>query len=191
MTVAPILFGFFSGAGYLGLQALFLNKLTKFCDNSQTALFVNFYLLFLTILVATYIVEARPSKNPERWLRLTGLAIVISHGVAFFTLSWWTPEKMAALTTSWLAGLILTPAALSSGVAFGKFFQITLRESARPTFTLLCSIATGALVAPHGKFLIVLLGPTVAFALILLSFVAILTILPVPASEEDKQPEAW
>ena len=190
MAIPPIFFAFFSGVGYLGLQALFLERLALFCAHPRTALVVHFYLLFVTILVASYIVEARPSKNPERWLRLTGLAIVLSHGLAFFTLSWWTPVNMTGLASGWLGGVILTPAAICSGVAFGKFLQIVLRQSPRSILTVLCSIAAGALIAPRVKYLVGILGPTPTFALMLLSFVAILTILPAPANE-DKQPEAW
>ncbi len=192
MAITQVFFAFFAGVGYLGLQTIFLDKLAIFCENPRTALAVHFYLLFITILVASYIVEARPSKNPERWLRLTGLGIVISHGVAFYTLSWWTPQHMTALASGWLGGVILTPAAICSGVAFGKFLQLqlVLQQSSRSILTVLCSIAGGALIAPRVKFMVVVLGPTLSFALILLAFVAILTILPAPASE-DKQPEAW
>lgn len=186
----PTLFAFFSGAAYLGLQVLLLRKLTAFCDQPHAALAVNFYLLFLTILVATYIVEAKPSKHPERWLRLTGLGILAGYGVAFFTFSLWTPENLSVLTSVWLGGLILTPSAVCVGVAFGKFVQIVLLQHARGAWAVLCSIGCGALLAPQAKILIVLLGPTLAFVLILLCFVALLTILPVSA-HEDEQPETW
>jgi len=190
MAISPVFFAFFSGLGYLGLQALFLDKLAAFCDQPRTALMVHFYLLFITILIASYIVEARPSKNPERWLRITGLAIVISFGVAFFAMTFWKAPAMSALASAWLGGVMLTPAAVSSGVAFGKFVQIVQRQSARSMLTVLCSIAVGAMCATRAKFVLVVLDPTLAFALILLAFVAILTILPVQMNE-DKQPEAW
>lgn len=186
----PTLFAFLSGAAYLGLQALLLKKLAVFCDQSGAALGVHFYLIFLTILVATYIVETTPSKFPERWLRLTGLGMVISYGAAFFALSLHPPELMFPLGIAWLGGVILTPAAVCSGVGFGKFVQITLLQHPRSAWAVLCSIGGGSLLAPQAKVIMNLLGPTLAFVLILLGFVAILTILPVN-SNEDEQPEAW
>jgi hypothetical protein len=186
----PTLFAFLSGTAYLGLQALLLKKLTVFCDQSQWALLVHFYLLFITILVATYIVEARPSKHPERWLRRTGLGIVIAFGIAFYALTLWSPENLSPLASAWLGGLILTPASVCSGIAFGKFVQIVLLQHPRSAWAVLCSIAGGALISSQAKYLMLLLGPTLAFVLFLLAFVAILTILPVPTSE-DEQPEAW
>lgn len=190
MAITPALFAFFSGAAYLGLQALFLDKLAAFCDQPRAALMVHFYLLFVTILVASYIVEARPSKAPDRWLRLTGLMIMISHAAAFYVLTWWSPGKFGAFTSAWIGGLILTPAAVSGGIAFGKFIQVMQTQYPRSVTSVLCSIAFGALAAPRAKAALVVLGPTLSFALILLFLVATLTVIPAPSSE-DKQPEAW
>jgi hypothetical protein len=123
-------------------------------------------------------------------LRLTGLGIVISYGAAFFALNWQIPDSVLPFAATWIGGVILTPAAVCSGIAFGKFVQITLLQHPRSSWAVLCSIGCGSLFAPQAKFIMNLFGPTLAFVLILLGFVAILTILPVNSSE-DEQPEAW
>lgn len=191
MAIAPVVFAFFSGVGYLCLQALFLSKMVVLCDHPRTALAVHYYLLFITILVASYIVEARPSKTPERWLRVTGLAIVITHAAAFFALHWWRPGNFSALASAGIGGALLTAPAIAAGVAFGKYVQLVQLAHPRSIFTVLCSIAVGALIAaPRAKFLVTLIGAPPAFAITLLAFVAILTILPAPA-DEDRHPSPW
>lgn len=190
MTIMPLLFAFMSGVGYLGLQALYLDKMVFLCETPRAALGVHYYLLFVTILVASYIVEARPSNHPERWLRSTGFVIVLTHGAAFMMLNMWKPMNPGALS-AWIGGVILTFPAIASGVAFGKFIQIVLKNSPQNIFAVLCAIACGAFVsAPRMKLLVLILGSHVAFTLILLAFVAILTVLPAPPSE-DRHPSAW
>ncbi len=185
MVIAPILGAFLAGLGFIGLQSLFLEKMVLLCDQPRTALFIHFYLLLITILVASYIIEARPAKNPERIMRINGLAIVISHGVVFFALNWLDTPYLSSVAAAWLGGVILTAPAVTAGMAFGWFFQVTLKFYAGKALLILCSAAAGALIAgPRAKILVVKLGPTPAFALILAAFVAILAILPATASED-------
>lgn len=185
-----MLFAFLSGVGYLGLQALYLEKMVLLCDRPVTALAIHFYLLFVTILVGSYIVEARPSNNPERWLRSTGFVIVLSHGAAFMALTLWKPLTPGPLAV-WLAGVILTFPAIASGVAFGKFVQIVLKNYPQTTFGVLFAIACGAFVsAPRMKLLVMILGSPIAFTILLLGFVAILTVLPATPSD-DRHPTTW
>lgn len=191
MAIAPVLFAFLSGVGYLSLQALFLSKMVVLCEHPRTALAVHYYLLFITILVGSYIVEARPSKSPERWLRVTGLAIVITHAAAFFALHWWRPGNFGTLASAGIGGAILTAPAIAAGIAFGKYVQLVLLDHPRSITTVLCSIAGGGFIAaPRAKVLVSLLGAPPAFAITLLAFVAILTILPAP-SDDDRHPSPW
>lgn len=185
MVIIPILGAFFAGLGFIGLQSLFLEKMVLLCDLPSTALFIHFYLLLITILVASYIIDARPAKNPERIMRINGLAIIISHGTAYFLLSWIVHPSLSTMTAAWLGGVILTVPAVTAGMAFGWFFQVVLKFYSGKALLILCSAAAGALIAgPRARILTIELGSTLAFVLILSAFVAILAILPSTASDD-------
>lgn len=185
MIIAPVVGAFLAGLGYIGLQSLFLDKMVLLCDQPRTALFIHFYLLLITILVASYIIEARPAKNPERIMRFNGLAIIVSHALAYLALYRMETPNLTTVAAAWLGGVILTIPATTAGMAFGWFFQVVLRFYTGKAWLILCSAAAGALIAgPRAKILVGELGATLAFGLILTAFVAILAILPSTARED-------
>lgn len=185
MIIAPVLGAFFAGLGYIGLQSMFLDKMVLLCDSPRTALFIHFYLLLITILVASYIIDARPAKSPERLMRINGLAIIVSHALVYFALNWIDTPQLSTVAAAWLGGVILTLPAVTAGLAFGWFFQVVLKFFSGRAFLILCSSSAGALIAaPRAKVLVDEIGTTPAFALILTAFVAILAIVPSTASED-------
>jgi hypothetical protein len=87
---------------------------------------------------------------------------------------------------TWVAAALLMVPAATAGVAYGWFFQIVLRHSYVSTLISLIAIAAGSLLAgPRAKILVSMIGPTLAFALVLSAFVTV--VMCIPASEEDEQ----
>ncbi|MGE4130621.1 MAG: hypothetical protein AB7F86_03240 [Bdellovibrionales bacterium] len=192
MVFASVLGAFFVGLGYLGLQSLLLDMMVLVCDQPRTALFIHIYLLLITILVATYIIDGRPAKSPEKCLRVICIGVVISHAFAYLSLNWLIGRDLTPLVGSWAGGILLTLPAATTGMAFGWYFQILLRSNGRHGLLGLIAVSIGALTAAlRAKLLVLEIGSAAAFVLILMSFVAILALIPPPTPPEDRQPSTW
>ncbi len=191
MTLRPMCGAFLVGLGYLGMQTLFLGKMVLICAHPQTALFVHLYLLLITILIAVYIIDSRPATSAEHWLRAAGLGVLVAHGLAYFLLRWIESRAFTSLTGTWLGALLLTPPAVTAGLAFGWFFQVVAKTHSRSIALIICSVIAGALVAvTRAHMLILKLGSPLAFGLLLGAMVITLAIWPAPASE-DRHPSPW
>lgn len=183
-----VLYAFLSGVSYVGLQALFLEKITLASGRATLSLVVVMNLFLLTCAVACYLIESEKISRPGHSLRWFLVIMVASSMVAYAGLDSISANKLSGLEFVWLTSAFLFIPALCAGGAFGLFFQMLSGRSWKLIPLTLLSISSGSLFAGlQTKAIAVEIGFSMAFSLMLLGHVGMALLVPAESSPDQSE----
>lgn len=178
--------GLFSGISFVGMQTLFLEKITVISGRPSLALVLMITLFLLTSAVACFLIDSFKLSRPGLTLRWILLVLVGSSMIAYVLIDTFSARNLTGIEFIWLSSAALFVPAVSGGIAFGAFFQIVAERLSRMIFLALLATATGALVgAYHTKAIALDLGFSVAFSMMLLLCVGMALLTPTESSPDE------
>lgn len=188
MSGAYVIYGFISGVSYVGLQALFLEKITSLGGRTTLSLVVIMNLFLLTCAVACYLIETEKFSRPGHSLRWFLIVMVGSSMVAYAGLDSISATKLSGVEFIWLSSAFLFIPAVCAGGAFGLFFQMLSGRGWKLIPVTLLSVSLGSLVAGlETKAVALELGFSMAFSLMLLCHVGMALLIPAESSPDRSE----